>query len=137
MNDPRRHVLVVEDDAHNATLFRKLLEKRGGYRVTVTESPAELFESVRAGTVDLVVLDVSLGHSSWEGRSVSGVDLCRLLKLDPATRAIPVLLATAHAMRGDERRLLDESRADGYVAKPVIDHSRFVEQVRALLPEAA
>jgi two-component system, cell cycle response regulator DivK len=135
--DGRRHVLVVEDDAHNAILFRKLLEKRGGYRVTVTESPAELFAGVRSGTVDLVVLDVSLGHSQWEGRSVSGVDLCRLLKADPAMRAIPVLLATAHAMRGDDRRLLEESGAEGYVAKPVIDHLAFVAQVRALLPEAA
>ena len=132
-----KHVMVIEDDVHNAILFRKLLEKRGGYRVTVTESPAELFESARAGAVDLVVLDVSLGHSRWEGRSVNGVELCRILKADAATHAIPVLLATAHAMRGDDERLLEESGADGYVAKPIIDHLAFVEQVRALLPEAA
>jgi CheY-like chemotaxis protein len=43
-----RHVIVVEDDAHNATLFRKVLEKRAGCRVTVTEDPAEVLELVRA-----------------------------------------------------------------------------------------
>ena len=37
-----RHILVVEDDAVNALLFRMILEKRGGFQVTVTESPDEI-----------------------------------------------------------------------------------------------
>jgi len=124
------HVVVVEDDAMNALLFRKLLEKRCGCRVTVTESPAELFALARAGKVDLVLMDVSLSHSNHEGKAVNGVDLCRMLKADPATRAVPVVLATAHAMRGDEQTLMGESGADGYLSKPVVDHQAFVDLVR-------
>jgi two-component system, cell cycle response regulator DivK len=130
-------ILVVEDDAHNATLFRKLLEKRCGARVTVTESVAEVLNLARAGAVRLVVMDVSLGNSRWEGRSLSGVDITRMLKADPATAAIPVLLATAHAMRGDAEQLLTESGADGYVSKPILDHDAFVRQVHEHLKEAA
>ena len=92
---------------------------------------------VRSGDVQLVILDVSLAHTLWEGKPVSGVELCRMLKSDPATSAVPVLLATAHAMRGDAQRLLEESGADGYVAKPIVDHGVFVEQVRSLAREAA
>ena len=132
-----RHVVVVEDDPHNATLFRKIFEKRLGCTVTVTEHPDELFALAQAGGVDLVVMDVSLGHSKWLGRQVNGVELCKLLKSDPATIAIPVLIATAHAMRGDAQKLLADSGADDYVAKPILDHAVFVDQVRELMERAA
>jgi CheY-like chemotaxis protein len=130
-------VIVVEDDAHNAILFRKLIEKRLGCAVTLTESPAELFDRLRAGGIALVVMDVSLKSSSWEGRSVNGVELCRRIKSDPALSGVPVMLATAHAMRGDAERLLRESLADAYIAKPVVDHDLFVSQARALMEKAA
>jgi two-component system, cell cycle response regulator DivK len=132
-----RHALVVEDDAHNAVLFRKLLEKRCGCGVTVTESVDEILALCRAGGVDLVVLDVSLNNSRWQGRAISGVEICRLLKQDPATACVPVVLATAHAMRGDAESLLAESGADDYVAKPIVDHDQFVARILQRLPEAA
>lgn len=132
-----KHALVVEDDPHNAVLFRKLLERRVGCRVTVSEEPEEILRLVAEGGVDLVVMDVSLGNSRYEGRSVSGVDLCQMLKADPRTVAVPVLLATAHAMRGDAETLIAESGADDYIAKPIVDHGQFVDQVRALIAEAA
>ena len=125
-----RHVVVVEDDPVNARLFRMVLERRGHLKVTVTEDPAELLRLARAGEVHAVVLDVSLHDSHWQGRPVNGIDLCRLLKQDAATARVPVLLATAHAMRGDEQRFLEQSGADDYVSKPVMDHLVFIEQVR-------
>jgi CheY-like chemotaxis protein len=132
-----RHVLVVEDDPHNATLFRKIFEKRMGCVVSVTDAPADLFDIVRTQPVHLLVLDVSLGQSTWQGEPVNGIDLCRMLKADPATAHIPVMLATAHAMRGDAERLLRESGADDYVAKPILDHSLFVSQAQRLVERAA
>lgn len=132
-----RRALVVEDDAHNAMLFRKLLEKRCGCTVTVTESVQEILDACRTGDVALVIMDVSLNNSRWQDRPISGVEICRMLKQDPATAGIPVVLATAHAMRGDAEALLAESGADDYVAKPIIDHEQFVAGIRARLPEAA
>lgn len=132
-----RHVLVVEDDAHNARLFRQILEKRGGWRVTVTESAEDVLRLAGAGEVDLVVMDVSLTGTTWQGDPLNGLELCRLLKADPAAAPVPVLLATAHAMRGDPERMLAESGADGYVAKPILDHAAFVAQAAALMREAA
>ena len=131
-----RHVVVVEDDAHNATLFRKVLEKRAGCRVTVTEDPAEVLQLVRAGGVSLVVMDVSLRRSQWQGRAVGGVEICRLLRGEGLLR-VPVLLATAHAMRGDAERLLADSGADDYVAKPIVDHDAFARLAVAMMERAA
>lgn len=131
------HVLVVEDDAHNAVLCRKVLEKRGGYRVTISEDGPEIVALVRSGDVALVIMDVSLTDTRLDGEPVNGVDLCRRLKSDPATAAVPVVLATAHAMRGDAEKLMSESGADDYVAKPIVDHAAFVALVRRNLGEAA
>jgi CheY-like chemotaxis protein len=131
-----KHVVVVEDDPINATLFRMLLERRGGCRVTVTESAEEVLRLAREG-VDAIVMDISLKGSSYQGRPVNGVDVCRLLKASPATAGIPVVLATAHAMRGDDARLKAESGAEDYVSKPVVDHQAFIEQIQRWLRKDA
>jgi CheY-like chemotaxis protein len=130
-------VIVVEDDPHNALLFRKLLERRGGCDVTVTESAQEVFDSVRNGVVDLIIMDVSLANTTWQGVPVNGIELCRTLKSDPATAVVPVVLATAHAMRGDAESFVRQSGADGYVSKPILDHGAFVAQVQAMARKAA
>ena len=132
-----KHVLVVEDDPHNAVVFRKILEKRAGCRVTVTESAEEMMRLAAAGGIDLVIMDISLANARWQGQSVSGVDLCRVLREDPRCAAIPIVIASAHAMRGDAERLLAESGANEYIAKPIVDHAAFARQVRGLLEEAA
>ena len=132
-----KHVLVVEDDTVNALLFRMILEKRGGFQVTVTEDPAEVFAAVKSHAVDLVILDVSLSHSRWQGKPINGVEICQMIKGDPQTADIPVLLATAHAMRGDQMELMRDSGADDYVAKPIVDHAAFVAQVSSRMRRAA
>jgi CheY-like chemotaxis protein len=131
-----RHVIVVEDDEHNAILFRKLLEKRAGCRVTTTEDPAEVLGLIRSEPIALVVLDVSLRRSTWQGRPVGGIEICRLIR-ETANGHVPVLLATAHAMRGDEEALLAESGADGYLAKPIVDHELFTSLALQLMERAA
>jgi CheY-like chemotaxis protein len=131
-----KHVLVVEDDAHNAVLFRKILEKRAHCDVTLTEDPAEVLDLVNAGDVALVILDVSLRHSKWQGRPVGGVEICQMIRAQSLHR-VPVLLCTAHAMRGDAERLLKESGADDYVSKPITDHERFAALAVEMMERAA
>lgn len=132
-----KHVLVVEDDPFNATLLRKVLERRGGFKVTLTESADEIMTLTQAGGIDLVILDVSLANTRHQGAHVGGVELCHMIKNHPSSAGVPVILATAHAMRGDAENLLAESGANDYVAKPIVDHEAFVAQVKSLLEEAA
>ena len=132
-----RHVLLVEDDAQNAVLLRKVLERRAQVRVTHSEDPEAILALVGAGDVDLVIMDVSLTHSHLEGRPVSGIEITRRLKAHPSTSGVPVLLATAHAMRGDGSRLLAESGADQYISKPIVDHAAFVDLALSMMERAA
>ena len=82
-------------------------------------------------------MDVSLANTVWQGTPINGIELCRMLKSDPATSSIPVMLATAHAMRGDAEAFVSQSAADGYVSKPIMDHAAFIAQVLAMVRKAA
>ena len=124
-------ILVVEDDPMNAKLFQLILTRAAQFEVEVTEDPAHVVAQARSGGADLIIMDVSLSNSLWDGVPVDGLEICRRLKSDPETKRVPILLATAHAMKGDAERLIRESGADAYIAKPIGDPQGFVAKVEA------
>lgn len=128
----KRTIIIVEDNALVAKFFRMALERAGGFACVVTEDVPSILAEVRAGKVDLVLLDLSLTNAEWEGQKVNGVELCRLLKKN-SPHHLPVMLATAHAMSGDRERFLEASGADGYLEKPVYDSALLVAKVRELM----
>lgn len=127
-------VLIVEDDIVNLRVFSKILTKRGGLGVKHTEDVEEVVQIAKAGEVDLILMDVSLARSVYQGKPVDGIKISQLLKADPETEKLPIILVTAHAMAGDRESFLKESGADGYISKPVVDHLEFIEKIKALLP---
>jgi two-component system, cell cycle response regulator DivK len=129
-----RTVLIVEDDPINARVFSKILTKRGGMAVKHTEDVEEVLQIAQARSADIVLMDVSLSRSMYQGKSVDGIRLTQILKADPSTQGLPVILVTAHAMEGDRENFLKLSGADDYISKPVVDHEAFVNQIIALLP---
>jgi two-component system cell cycle response regulator DivK len=128
-----QHVVVVEDDKMNARLFEAALVRRGGFQVTVTEDVALLLKLAEAHDVDLVIMDVSLSHCLHEGHLVDGLEITRMLKDNPLTADVPVLLATAHAMHGDREHFLAASKADDYVSKPILDLVGLIERINQLI----
>lgn len=127
-------VLIVEDDQVNARVFSKILTKRGGLSVKHTEDVEEVVKMAHSGEADLILMDVSLARSVYQGKSVDGIKITQILKADPETNKIPIILVTAHAMAGDRESFLKQSGADSYISKPVVDHQEFVSQIKALLP---
>ena len=136
MDNDKKMVLIVEDDLINARVFSKILIKRGGLAVTHTENVDEVMRIAQAGEADIILMDVSLSRSMYQGKSVDGIKITQMLKSDPNTANLPIILVTAHAMEGDRENFLRQSGADGYISKPVVDHQAFVDQVLALLPPA-
>lgn len=127
-------VLIVEDDLINARVFSKILTKRGGLGVKHTENVEEVIKIAQSKEADLILMDVSLSRSVYQGQSVDGIKITQMLKSDPQTAHLPVILVTAHAMEGDRENFLKLSGADGYISKPVVDHQQFVDQIMAHLP---
>lgn len=126
-------ILVVEDDPMNAKLFQLILARKAGFTVEVTEDPARVLEVVRGGGADLIIMDVSLSNSKWDGVPVDGLEITRRLKQDPKTQHVPILLATAHAMKGSKEKFLQESGADDYISKPIVSASELIERIQTLL----
>ena len=124
-------VLIVEDDMVNARVFSKILTKRGGLAVKHTENVEEVLSIAQKKEADVILMDVSLSHSVYQGKPVDGIEITQILKGDPQTSEIPVILVTAHAMDGDRETFLTQSGADGYISKPVVDHQKFVDDIVA------
>ena len=128
-----KRILVVEDDPMNAKFFELTLKRRGHFDVIVTEDADQVLGLAREGSIDMVIMDVSLCNSYYNGERIDGLTLSRLIKRDASTREIPILLATAHAMKGEQEAFLKESEADGYLSKPVIDPDEFIKKVNDLI----
>ena len=128
-------VLIVEDDPINLRVFSKILVKRGGLQVKGTEIVEEVLQYAQSGEIDAILMDVALANSIYQGKPVDGIKITQMLKADPKTADLPIILVTAHAMEGDRENFLKQSGADGYISKPVVDHQQFVDQIMALLPK--
>lgn len=126
-------VLIVEDNPNVAKFYTLALERAGKFRCLQGRSAEEVLSQARSGEVDVVLLDISLADFTFRGQAVDGLVLSRLIKDDPATAHIPVLLATAHAMEGDRERFLAASGADDYLQKPIYDPAVLVEKVKSVL----
>ncbi len=117
------HVLVVEDEAAQREVLGYNLEAEG-FRVTRAENGEEGLLCVAEDAPDVIVLD-------WMMPNLSGIEVCRRLKISPETRAIPVIMLSARAEEVDKVRGL-ETGADDYVVKPY-SVSELMARVRAQL----
>ncbi len=102
-------ILVVDDEPEAVELVEFNL-KQAGYTVTTAADGAEALKKARSQSPDLIVLDVMLPE-------MDGFEICKTLRLDPATARLPILMLTAKAAEID-RVLGLELGADDYVTKP-------------------
>jgi CheY-like chemotaxis protein len=128
-----QRILIVEDDPITVKFLRTVLIKKG-YDVYVSEDVEEILETARNGNITAIIMDISLTNSRYDGVKVDGIFITKLLKKDPQTRHIPVLIVTAHAMSGDRSKYLNESGAQDYLAKPIIDPNVLIDAVRRIFP---
>ncbi len=116
-------LLVVEDDPDIAALLRHYLE-RAGHQVDVLTHGQDALPHTRERRPDLVILDRMLP-------GVDGLEICRLLRSQPATADLPVMMVTARAEESD-RIVGLELGADDYITKP-FSAKEVVARVNALL----
>ena len=86
MNEPAR-ILVVDDTPSNVKLLADILQSRG-YAVVTASNGAEALARTERDAPDLVLLDVMMP-------GMSGYDVCRKLRDNPATAMLPVIMVTA------------------------------------------
>ncbi len=126
-------ILLVEDDPINVKFIEVVLTRMGGYEVIVSEDVEEILALAKGGTLAGIIMDISLARSSYQGKKVDGIFITKLLKADPESAKIPVLMATAHAMYGDREKFLAETGAEGYLSKPIHDPDSFLREVQSVV----
>ena len=124
MSDAKHnHVLLVDDSEGGRFAMARMLQV-AGFHVTEAATGTEGLRLARE-MPDLVVLDIRLPD-------MSGYDVCRTIKSDPATAAIPILHVSASFVRAEDQAHGLEGGADGYLTEPV-DRVVLVATVRALI----
>jgi CheY-like chemotaxis protein len=118
-------VLIVEDDPINVRVFSKILTKLGGLEVRHTEDVETVINMARSGEIHIILMDICLTHSNCDG-----IKITQMLKADPKTVQVPIILVTA---LGDRENLLKQSGADDYISKPIVDPRQFINQVFSVL----
>ncbi len=108
---PPSKVLVVDDNPQNLELLEAYLEEVGGLTVLRAMNGPEALRQVAHNAPDLILLDIMMPR-------MSGFEVCKKIKADPATRHIPIIMVTALHEVGDVERSV-EVGADDFVSKPV------------------
>lgn len=103
-------ILLVEDNEMNRDMLSRRLQRRG-YQVVVALDGQSGLEMTQTEAPDLILMDMGLPV-------LDGWDATRRLKADAATRHVPIIALTAHAMSSDREKAL-QAGCDDYASKPV------------------
>jgi len=116
-------ILLVEDNEMNRDMLSRRLSRKG-YAVVMAPDGQQGVDLAASEMPDLILMDMSLPV-------LNGWEATRTVKGDDATKTIPVIALTAHAMAGDREKAL-EAGCDDYDTKPV-DFPRLLGKIEALL----
>ena len=120
-------ILLVEDNEMNRDMLSRRLI-RNGYEVSIAIDGQQGADMAMSQLPDLILMDMSLPV-------IDGWEATRRIKANDATRKIPVIALTAHAMAGDREKAV-EAGCDDYDTKPV-EISRLLGKIAALLAAKA
>lgn len=118
-------ILLVDDNVFNCEMLCRRFQRQG-YEVIVAEDGKQAIKLAASGQPDLILMDLSMPE-------MDGWDATRRLKSDTATRHIPVIVLTAHALNS-ERASAFEVGCDDYDTKP-INFPRLISKIESYLDE--
>ena len=118
-------ILLVEDNEMNRDMLTRRLERKG-FQVIAAHDGGQGYVLAHAKSPDLILMDISLPV-------MNGWDLTRRLKSEQATKRIPIIALTAHALATDRAKAF-EVGCDEYDTKPV-DFARLQGKIETLLAE--
>jgi len=118
-----KKILIVDDEPDLAELVSYNLKKEG-FEVSSASDGEEALKKIRKGNFNLVILDLMLPD-------IQGMELCRILRNDPKTKHLPIIMLTAKGEDVDKILGL-EMGADDYIAKP-FSPRELVARVKAVL----
>jgi DNA-binding response OmpR family regulator len=121
---PPSKILIADDNLQNLELMEAYMEDLPGVEVLRATDGQAALECIRNESPDLVLLDIMMPR-------LSGFEVCKKMKADPATKTIPVVMVTALNEPMDMERGL-ECGTDDYLTKPIVRQD-LIDRVKSLL----
>jgi CheY-like chemotaxis protein len=103
-------ILIIDDNPMNLELVSDLLEVNG-FEVLQANDALTGIDIAKQEKPDLILMDIQLP-------GMDGLTATKILRAEPATKTIPIVALTAHAMKGDEKKVL-YAGCVGYISKPI------------------
>lgn len=104
-------ILIVDDDLETTKLFEGIIKTSGHEPFSITESKNAI-KAIETFEPDLILLDIMMAQ-------INGIALCKLIKSDPKTANIPVVMVSALSDEGTKRDSFNAG-ADDFVVKPIV-----------------
>lgn len=118
-----KKILIVDDETDIVELISYNLKKEG-FHISTALDGEEALKKVRSGHLDLIILDLMLP-------GIHGMEICRILRNNPKTAHVPIIMLTAKGGESDKIRGL-ETGADDYMTKP-FSPKELIARVKAIL----
>ena len=124
-----KRIALVEDNVDNRALIAAILDDVAGFELHEYIDGPSALEGMVSTRPDLVLLDISLP-------GMDGTEVLERIRGHAQLRELPVVVLTAHAMRGDRERFLGLG-FDAYIGKPIVDETELLETIHRLLGTSA
>lgn len=119
----KKRILIIEDETDLALMIQTRLEVTG-YEAEIVTDGEQGLAKVRSDHPDLILLDIIMPK-------VDGLEVCRQLKADSATKAIPIIIITASGRKDAEEQCLSAGAA--FCVRKPFDSQKLIEKIQSLL----
>lgn len=127
-----KSILIVEDDPFTQQFYSYLFTKTG-YNILITENGDEILDLLNKEEISLIILDINLKNTYIDNERVDGIQISRMIKKELNKSSIPILLISAYQKKSGGRKYFEESLADDYILKPIVDFNLFLKKVSQLV----
>lgn len=123
-----KKILVIEDDIITQQFYSMFFKKRG-FDSIITDNGDKVFESLLKEDIGVILMDINLSNTYFNGEKIDGIKLSQLIKANPDFINIPLVLVTASSLSSQIKKFLSDTKAEDIVTKPILDYNRFVNKI--------
>jgi two-component system, cell cycle response regulator DivK len=127
-----KKIVIVEDDPFSQD-FYKFIFTKAGYEPAIIEDGDLLLATLYNGGISLVIMDINLKNTYLKGEKSDGMKLSRIIKQDKQIAKTPILLITAYTASNIGKNFFEESLAEDFVTKPILDFNLLINKVNKLI----
>lgn len=127
-----KKIIIVEDDRITQQFYSMFFNKNG-FAVTITDNGDKILDTLSREEVGLILMDINLSNTYLNGVKIDGIKLAQTIKSTEEFKKIPVVLVTAYSLSNQIKNLLNESKAEDIITKPILDYNRFLNKINTLI----